>query len=195
MIEQDLRERIDRLLDDDTQPDWSEVAARAAAVDRRRPRWRRAVAPGTRSLVAAAVVGAAIAAVPALAFGPAARDLISSRHAAPPQLQATVTGMTVHRRVVGEMVTVTFMVGEPGKRPGTGIPARSLFMILLIPKHGAPSNQFTVAKGANGRYTATAWAPRSGVSSIWIGSWLNRVETPTAASGFWLPVTILNSSY
>lgn len=190
MIEQELRERIDRLVDDDTQPDWPQVAARVPAAGR-----RRTVPPGTRPLVAAAVLGAAIAAVPALAFGPSVRELVGLKRPPPPQLQAAVTRTEVHRRVVGEQATVTFTVGEPGKRPGTGIPAGSVFMVLLIPKQGAPAHQFTVAKGANGHYTATAWAPRSGIAGIWIGGWLNRVGTPTAASGFWLPVTIVNSSY
>jgi hypothetical protein len=72
VIEQELRERIDVLLDDDTQPNWSDVVARAASADRgttpaQNARRRGALSRRRIALVVALV--AVIAAVAALLPG------------------------------------------------------------------------------------------------------------------------------
>ncbi len=72
MIEQELRERIDVLLDGDTEPDWSDVVARAASAGPRRAPARNLRRRGALTRRRAALVvalAAAIAAVAALLPG------------------------------------------------------------------------------------------------------------------------------
>ena len=191
MIEQELRGRIDGLLDDDTEPDWLDVVERApASVSPSAP------ARGMRSLVAAALVGAALAAVPAFAFSTPMHHLVGSKKSPGPELRATVTGIHIQHLEVGDRADLTFTVGEPGQRAGAGIPPNSVFLLDVIPNHGEPPRQFLKADGANGRYRATTWVPRGGIRSIQIGGWLNMPKgLPWAADGFWIPVTILNDRY
>jgi hypothetical protein len=206
VIEQELRERIDRLLDDETMPDWMDVAARSPAFDERmRGRVRRAEPARAASLLAAAVAGAAIAAVPALAFSTQARELLGlkrpgyavgvSPQARPgPALEARVTGTVVHHYRGANMITIAFTVGEPGKQPGSGIPDRSVFMISLVPKRRTPTDLIR-AHGDKGRYVATTVVPDGGIAAVEIGGWLNRLGVPTAASGFWVPVVVVNDRF
>jgi hypothetical protein len=156
---------------------------------RQQGRWR----PGVRSVAATVLVLAAIAAAPALAFSTTVRQLvgIEARNARAPHLQATVTGVSVHNRPVGAVATVTFTVGELGKHAGVGIPAGSVFLVLFIPRRGG-STHLIQATGANGHYSVTGWVPRGGLRGVWIGGWLNRLPMPTAAGGFWLPVTVVD---
>jgi len=136
---------------------------------------------------------AAIGAAPALAFSATVRRLvgIQAKSTPAPHLQATVTGVSVHNRPVGAIATVKFTVGELGKHPGVGIPAGSVFLVLFIPKRGG-STHLIQATGANGHYSVTGWMPRGGLRGVWIGGWLNRLPQPTAAGGFWLPVTVVD---
>lgn len=211
MIEHELRERIDSLLDDDTQQDWSDVSARAAATDRRSapdrgtsrggPRWRRAVPPGTRSLVAAAVVGAAIAAVPALAFSTQMREFVGLNSLPRPVLAARLTRAPVYgsRLQPGTLITVNFTVGKPGELPGTGVARGSAFAVFLIPKAvpeaPTPRTLLTQAQGTNGRYRATFRWPGGRVGGIRIAAWLNLPNgPPTAYSGAWLQIPIVNNA-
>jgi hypothetical protein len=167
-------------------------------IDRPQRAFSRLVPRRTRSLVATALVLAAVAAAPALAFSTTVRELVGLKSptlpSTGPALEAKLTSVIVHHRRVGAVISVKFSIGEPGKRPGTGIPHGSLFQILLIPKHGAPT-RLDGAQGENGRYSATARVPASGIANIQIGGWLNRKGIPTAATGFWLPITIVNNPY
>lgn len=151
--------------------------------------------PRARLSVAAALLVAAIAAAPALAFSTAVRQLvgIEAKSTPAPHLQATVTGVSVRNQRVGATATVTFTVGELGKHPGVGVPAGSVFLVLFIPRRGrSTSTHLIQATGANGRYSVTGWVPRGGLRGVWIGGWLNRLPQPTAAGGFWLPVTVVD---
>lgn len=137
---------------------------------------------GTRrsSVLAVAVIAAAIASASALA-------------SPPPDLVAKLTGATIQHRRTVDLVTVTFTIGERGKRPGTGIPPGSVFLVTMLPAHGAPAPQMVQAHGKNGHFTVSAFVPHGGIRGIEIGGWLNRPKgMPTAAGGFFLPITVVS---
>jgi hypothetical protein len=201
VIEQELRERIGRLLDDDTQHDWSDVSTRAAAGEGsstpareihdhgRRP----AARPGLRGLVAAAVVGAAIAAVPALAFSTPLRKLVGLDSVPRPVLAARLIRAPVpgSRPRRGALITVTFTVAKPGKPPGTGVARGSSFAVVVIPEPSRERLVLTQAHGANGYYRARIRWPGGRIGSIGIAGWLNVPEStiPTGGQdGIWLQV-------
>lgn len=157
---------------------------------------RRLLARTPRSLAIAVVFGL-VAAVPALAFSAGVRGLLGidgKRSAPAPRLQAAVTAVTVQRRRVGAMATVTFTVGAPAKPAGTAVPAGSVFFVSMLPKHGRPT-PLIKANGARGVYHVTAWIPRGGIRSIQVGGWLNLLPIPTAAGGFWIPVMFVVGGY
>jgi hypothetical protein len=64
--------------------------------------------------------------------------------------------------------------------------------VLFIPRRGGTTHNLITASGANGHYSVTGWVPRGGLRGVWIGGWLNRLPMPTAAGGFWLPVTVVD---
>ena len=149
-----------------------------------------------RSLLAVAAVLALVTAAPAIAFSSTIRQLIGLTGTAPPRpvLQATITDVRVQHRLTIDFVTVHFVVGEPGKRPGSGVPKLSAFFVAVVPKRGEAPNRLSHASGANGRYVATAYVLHGGIQAIEIGGWLNRKGTPTAAGGFFIPVTVVDRS-
>jgi hypothetical protein len=155
-----------------------------------------------RSLLAAALVGAALAAAPALALSPAVRHLVGLSkppHAAPLgwtrlRLVAKVTGLSFPKqKPFGlPMVTVRFTIGEAGKPPGTGITFGSYFLVSVTSRTGAASNPYFVrADGSHGHYVATAPRPRGGIGSVEVAGWINVRKGPSAANGtFWIPVVV-----
>jgi len=154
---------------------------------------RHRMSPRTRSLVAAIVL-AAVVATPALAFSTTVRELVGLS-SSPPALQATVTGMVIHKkpRFGLAKVTVTFTVGEPGKPPGSGITFGSHFQILLFNRAGRRSSFWRAsADGKHGRYSETTLVPTGGIGAIQIGGYLNYPtggSTAKNAIDFWIPVT------
>lgn len=161
----------------------------------------------SRSLLAAALVGAAIAATPALALSTTVRHLVglskSTNRATlgwtRPHLVARVTGVSFPKRErFGlPMATVKFTIGEAGERPGTGVTFGSYFLVHLASKTGAPSGPYFVrARGSRGHYVVTAPLPRGGIGSIEIGGWINVRTGPSAANGtFWIPVVVSVQQY
>lgn len=157
----------------------------------RRERLRRLVRRRTRLLVLAVVV-LAVGAAPAFAFSAALRELIG-RKSPHPVLRATLTGAFIHKprpRYGPPVVTVTFTIGEPGKPPGVGIPFGSYFLVALYGRKAGGASGLVRAYGRDGRYSATTHLPPGGVAGVQIGGWLNIVGSPTAAGGFWIPVTV-----
>jgi hypothetical protein len=193
-----LADRFEAITDMSDASDWRDVRRRA----RRRPAGR-----SIRSLLAAAIAGAAVAAAPALAFSTTVQHLIGLNkptHPAPlawtrPKLVAKVAGLTFPKQEPFglPMVTVRFTIGEVGKPPGTGITFGSYFLVHLASRTGAPSGPWFVrAHGSRGHYVATVPLPRGGVGSIEIGGWINVPKGPSAANGaFWIPVVIPVQQY
>jgi hypothetical protein len=169
-----------------------------------------AVSPGRRgsagrsfrSLLAAAVVGAALVATPALAFSTTVRQLIGlskPTHVAPlgwtrPQLVAKVTGLSFPKqKPFGlPMVTVSFTVGEARKPPGTGVTFGSYFLVHVASRTGTSSSPyFAPAHGSHGHYVATLPLPHGGIGSVEVAGWINVRKGPSAANGtFWIPVVV-----
>jgi hypothetical protein len=193
-------------------PGWDEVlarlGARTAPSARRAPSMRRNP-PGRslRSLVAAALVGAAVATAPALAFSTTVRQLIrlyEPTHPAPlgwtrPRLVAKVTGLSfpIKKPFGLPMVTVRFTIGEVGRPPGTGITFGSSFLVHVASRTGAPSWPYFVrAHGSHGHYVATVPLPRGGVGGVEVAGWINVRKGPSAANGtFWIPVVVTAQSF
>jgi hypothetical protein len=152
-----------------------------------------------RLLVAATVLVATIVAAPALAFSTTVRDLVGLTKPSPsPFLEATITGVKVHRPHPPALatVTVTFTVGEHGKRPGTGVPFGSAFSVLLVGKSVRHDNPpfLIAANGRDGRYSVTTLLPPGGVGSIQIGGFGNfPTGTPAVDGEFWLPVNAFST--
>jgi len=126
-----------------------------------------------RSLVAAAVVVAAVVATPALGFSTTVRELVGLKgSSSPPTLYATLTGRITHKPAPrpGSLVMVTFTAGELHRPPGTGVPRGSVFYVSLLTKPGVQGWwQPIAADGKNGRYSATSRVPPGGVRGIAIG--------------------------
>jgi hypothetical protein len=166
------------------------------------PRRRRIGGRSLRSLLAAALVGATVAATPALAFSTTVRQLIGLKKPAQPaplgwtrpRLAATVTGLSFPRKEPYglPMVTVRFTIGEFGKPPGTGVPFGSYFLVHVTGRSGPPSGPyFGRAHGSHGRYVATVPLPRGGVGSVEVAGWIDVRKGPSAANGtFWIPVVV-----
>lgn len=182
---------------------WDDVLARLGEQDAKPV----VVARGLRgrsvqSLVAAAFVGAALAATPALALSPTVRHLVGlskPAHPAPlgwtrPRLVAKVTALSFPKqKPFGlPMVTVRFTIGEAGKPPGSGVTFGSYFLVSVTSRTGATSSPYFVrASGSHGHYVATAPRPRGGIGSIQIAGWINVRKGPSAANGtFWIPVVV-----
>ncbi len=187
-----LADYFDAIADRTDDSDWQDVRRRAAGS--RRP---------VRSLLAAAFVGAAVAAAPALAFSAGVQQLVGLRRPAPPsastswtrpRLVAKVTGMSFQKlsRYGLPRVTVTFTVGEAGKAPGTGITFGSYFLVDVASATGAPFLPVLArAYGAHGHYEVTTPVPPGGIGSIKIAGFINHPTGPSAANGtFWIPVVI-----
>jgi hypothetical protein len=146
-----------------------------------------------RLLVAAAVLVAAVVAAPALAFSTTVREFVGlTKPSPPPFLVATITGVKVRRPRPPALatVTVTFTVGENGRRPGAGVPFGSAFSVLLASKTDPQLNASLIAaKGSDGYYSVTTLLPAGGIGSIQIGGFGNFPTGPPAVDGeFWLPV-------
>jgi hypothetical protein len=170
-------------------------AISATALTRDGGRGSRASSPGTsprrtRVLVAAAVLAAAVATAPALAFSTSLRGLVglSTNGTSQPRFVARVTGVALHARRPrpGALVTVTFTVGERGKPPGTGIPPRSTFFVLL----GGNPTHMVAARGRDGRYRATIRLAQSTIGGIEIGGFMPTKGPKVLNGGFWIPVLL-----
>ena len=149
----------------------------------------RAVPRRSRLLVAAAVLAAAVAAVPAIAFSTTVRELVGlTTKSSSPHFIAKVTDVVVHspRPRPGALVTVTFTVGEQGKPPGTGIPQWSTFLVLV---YGSPGH-LAAAHGKNGRYSATIRLARGEIGGIQIGGFMPSKGPKVLNGGFWIPTII-----
>jgi hypothetical protein len=176
-----VRVREDHLLDE-------------IGIERRPQRHLPRLLPGRkRLLVAAAVLVAAVVAAPALAFSTTVREFVGLQKSAPPPfLVATITGVKVHRPRPPALatVTITFTVGENGRRPGVGVPFGSAFSVLLASKTAPQLNApLIAANGSNGYYSVTTLLPAGGVGSIQIGGFGNFPTGTAAVDGeFWLPV-------
>lgn len=193
-----LADRFAAITDLTDASDWRDVRRRARRGSARRP---------IRSLLAAAVAGAAVAATPALAFSTTVQHLIglnNRAHRAPPRwtrphLVAKVTGLSFPKQEPFgfPMVRVRFTIGEAGTRPGTGVTFGSYFLVHVGSRTGAPSAPWLVrAHGSHGHYVATLPIPRGGIGSIEIGGWINVRKGPSAANGtFWIPVVISVRQY
>lgn len=169
------------------------IAATASASDVRPPRLL-----GRRGwLLVACVVAAAAVAGPALALSSAARELVGLQTSpgVRPALVARVTAIVIrgpHRP--GTPVTVRFTVGEQGKPPGTGVPAGSVFSVLIVPTTGR-ATQLVAARGGHGRYEATGRLSSTGIRQIQIGGFLNVRHGPSPANGgFWIPVIVVTKN-
>jgi hypothetical protein len=169
-----------------------ELLAIADAIAATTPRWTGTVVsrpPRTRLLVAAAVLTVAVAAAaPALAFSTTVREFVGLKTASSqPLFVATVTDVVVHgsRPRPGILVTITFTVGQRGKPPGTGIPRKSTFLVLV--DGGSPN--LTAAHGMNGRYTATVRLAKRRIGGIQIAGLMPK-GPKVLNGGFWIPTTI-----
>jgi hypothetical protein len=162
---------VDDLTDDG---DWDDVRRRA-------PR-------RTRSLVATAVLVAAVAAAPALAFSTTARGLVGLKTSAPsPAFVARVTGVFFQGpNRAGTLVTVTFTVGEHGEPPGSGVPQGSTFLVLAT-----RTSQLAPASGSHGRYRATIRLGSGGLAGIQIGGFMPSKGPKVLNGGFWVPTIIV----
>jgi hypothetical protein len=187
-----LEERMDAIADLTYAGDWRDVRRRARRGGR-----------SATSLVAAAMVGAAIVAAPSLAFRANVRELVGLRN--PPStsaaagwhrpiLVATVKSVIVHTpapRYGPPLVTITFTIGEEGKAPGTGVTFGSYFLVNLIPRAPGAASPSLLPRGygTRGHYRVTARLPQGGLASIQIGGFINVRKGPSAANGtFWIPV-------
>jgi hypothetical protein len=141
----------------------------------------------TRSLIATAIVLAAIAAAPALAFSTTVRDLVGLKIGSPgPVFVARVTGVVIHGpNRPGTLVTIMFAVGEQGKPPGTGIPQGSTFLVFVPRK-----TQLAPAYGKHGHYQATTRLGRGGLTGIQIGGFMPSKGPKVLNGGFWIQTII-----
>jgi hypothetical protein len=142
-----------------------------------------------RLLVVAAVLAAAVATAPALAFSTTVRELVGlPTKSSSPHFVARVTHVVVHgpHPRPGVLVTITFTVGEQGKPPGTGIPPNSTFLVLVA---GLPGHMAT-AHGENGRYSATIRLARGKIGDIQIGGFMPSKGLKVLNGGFWIPTVI-----
>ena len=168
-----LADRILAIADLTDDSDWKDVRRRACRTHDGRPAVMRLpwLDPRrTRSLVAAAIVVAAVAAAPALAFSTTVRELVGLQTSSPrgPVFVATVTGVVLHGpNRAGTLVTVTFTVGEPGKPPGTGVPQGSTFLVLVT-----HTSQMAPAQGEHGHYQARTRLGPGGFTGIQIGGYM-----------------------
>lgn len=155
-----------------------------------RPSRGRMVARRGRLLVAAAVLAVAVAAAPALAFSTTVRELVglTTKSGSQPHFVARVSSVSVHgkRPRPGTLVTVTFTVGEQGKPPGTGIPPRSTFLVLV----GGSPGHLATAHGKNGQYSATVRLARAEIGGIQIGGFMPSKGPKLLNGGFWIPTVI-----
>jgi hypothetical protein len=142
----------------------------------------------SRALIAAAVLAAVVAAAPALAFSTTVRELVGLTTKTSPHFVARVTDAFVHgpHPRPGILVTVTFTVGEQGKPPGTGIPPKSTFLVLV----GGLPGHLVAAHGKNGRYNATLRLARSKIGNIQIGGFMPSKGPKLLNGGFWIPTVI-----
>jgi hypothetical protein len=153
------------------------------------------VPPQGRVLFAAVVLVAVVVTAPALALSGTVRELVGLHTVSHrgPFFAARVTNVVIHgpHASPGTLITITFTVGEQGKRPGVGVPRGSSFLVLVSPKSGAGSGHLAAAHGANGRYqTTTRLGPGSGIGSIQIGGFMPEEAGKVLNAGFWIPTTI-----
>jgi hypothetical protein len=150
---------------------------------------RRRVSRRARVLLAAAVLAAVVAVVPALAFSTTARELVGlTAKSASPHFVARVTDVIVHgaRPRPGTLITVTFTVGEQSKPPGTGIPPHSSFLVFV----GGLPGHLAAAHGRSGGYSATIRLARSEIGAIQIGGFMPGTGPKVLNGGFWIPTIV-----
>jgi hypothetical protein len=105
----------------------------------------------------------------------------------------TLTKPIAHKSYrAGTLITVTFTVAEPGKAPGTGVPVGSVFQVQLTRNPGPPT-KLVPAAVHDGRYSVAVRWPGGRLLRVGVGGFLTGAS-PTAAGGFWLPVTTASKS-
>ena len=138
----------------------------------------------------AALLAFVVLTAPALAVSQTLRELVglSSSQGASRLIVARLISVNVHPapRFAPPLATVTFMVGEVGKPPGTGIPDGSVIDVQFVGRDS--SGPLVKASGSRGRYGVTLRTPDGGIRSILIGGFLNSVKTPVANGDFWIPI-------
>lgn len=138
----------------------------------------------------AAVLAFVVLTAPALAVSQTLRELVglSSSRSSSQLIVARLISVNVHPapRFAPPLATVTFTVGEVGKRPGTGIPDGSVIDVQFVGRDA--SGPLVKASGKHGRYRVTLRTPEGGIRNILIGGFLNSVKTPVANGDFWIPI-------
>ncbi|HZS61758.1 MAG TPA: hypothetical protein VFA43_20965 [Gemmatimonadaceae bacterium] len=188
-----LAERFEAIADPTDDSDWRDVRRRARLTTDR----------PIRPLLVAALIGAAIAAAPALAFNSSVQQFVGLKNPPAPFRAATWTRPRLVARLTGlyfnkkepfglPRVTVSFTVGEAGKPPGTGVTFGSYFLVVLKSRTGASTGPLLVrAYGPRGHYRATLPVPGGGIGGIEVAGWINVRQGPSEADGtFWIPVVI-----
>lgn len=182
-------EELQRLspLDPDEHGDWEAVLDRANARCSRSVAWLRRqrdlgrpVRRSPRSLLAAAVVVAAVAAGPALAFSTPLRQFFGLEYPPVGPFTATVTSVTsvTTYRYALPKVKITFTIGTRGKPAGSGIPKGTAVLVYVSGKSGLGWNQTVVARGGDGRYSATTLAPPGGVAAVYVMGFVPSLRAP-----------------
>jgi hypothetical protein len=183
-VEPVVLEELQRLspFDPDERGDWDAVLAQAKVQRRRLGRRQapRLIPRGTRSLLAAGAVVAAVVAAPALAFSTPLRHFFGLEYPPAGPFKATITGISFPKtyRYALPKVTVTFTIGDAGKSPGSGVPNGSTVLVYVSGKTADAWNTPVIATGANGRYSATTLAPPGGIAVVYIVGFLPSLRAP-----------------
>ena len=182
-----ILEELRRLspFDPDERGDWEAVLDQATGrkdSGRLWPRWRidRRAPRRPHSLLAAAVVLAAVMAAPALAFSTPIRQFFGLGYPPVGPFKATITGISSPRtyRYALPKVTVMFTIGKPGEPPGSGIPKGTSVFVYVSGKTGDAWSQTVAARGGNGRYSATTLAPPGGIAAVYIMGFVPSLRVP-----------------
>lgn len=148
-----------------------------------------------RSLLAAAVVVAAVVAAPALAFSTPVRQFFGLGYPPVGPFKATITGVSSARtyRYALPKITVRFTIGKRGEPAGSGIPIGTSVLVYVSGRTGDAWSQTVVARGGNGRYSATTLAPPGGIAAVYIMGFLPSLRAPQGVY-FSVPVVFRDRS-
>ena len=211
-VEPVILEELQRLspFDPDAQGDWQGVldqATRRNAPGGLWPRWRGDRRAGRdvsmrlprrpRSLLAAAVVLAAVVAAPALAFSAPVRQFLGLEYPPVGPFRATITGVSSVRtyRYALPKIMVRFTIGKAGGPPGSGIRKGTSVLVYVSGKTGNAWDRTVVARGGNGRYSATTLAPPGRIAAVYIMGFVPSLRHP---QGVYFSVPVIfpaHSSY